>query len=43
MSTKSLLNLHCLRAGLHELIVKLASSANILGTEYRGQAGRSSI
>ena len=43
MSTKSLLNLDCLRAGSHELIVKLASSANILGTEHRGQAGRSSI
>ena len=45
MSTKSLLNLDCLRAGLilHKLIVKVASSANILGTEYKGRAGRSSI
>ena len=37
ISTKSLLNLDCLRAGLHELIVRLGSSAIILGTEYRGR------
>ena len=30
-------------AGSHELRVKVVSSPNVLGTNYRGQAGRSLI
>ena len=32
-----------IRVGSHELTVKVVSSANVLGTNYRGQAGRSLI
>lgn len=42
-SVKSLFNLYCKSAGLLELRVSLVSLAYILGTEYRGHAGRSFI
>ena len=40
-SVKSLFNLYCKSAGLLELRVSLVLLAYILGTEYRGHAGRS--
>ena len=39
ISTKSLLNLDCLRAGLHELIVRLGSSATFLAQNIEDEQG----
>ena len=43
ISAKSLISFYCKSARLFELRVRLESSAYILGTEYRGHAGRSFI